>query len=147
MDPDVPHDAQRIVAAYLAIVETHAALDVYPCSLRELPYSKESLRRAFKTSMSALVATGHLTSDLRTYLETAYVSLADYMDDECATLLREYARASEEIGADAGRAREKTGTDAWQRLVGQSALAGRVARTISDEAARLRAEFRSWQEA
>lgn len=146
MDPDVPHDAQRIVAAYLAIVEAHAAAQVYPCSLGDLPYSKKHLRRAFATSTLGLVRTRQLTPELRTYLEIAYVSLADYVDEECATLLREYARTGEELASDRRGPRERTQTDAWHRLAEQSRLAGEVARTISDEAERLRAEFRSWQE-
>ena len=32
------------------------------------------------------VSTGQLTSELRDYLEIAYVSLADYLDDETAAL-------------------------------------------------------------
>jgi hypothetical protein len=146
VDPDVPPDAQRIVAAYLAMAEAHAAAQVYPCSLRELPHSKEQLRRAFKTSTLALASTGQLTPELRTYLEIAYVSLADYVDEECATLLREYARTGEELASDGRSAREKTDTDAWHRLTEQSRLAGELARTISGEAERLRAEFRSWEE-
>src|SRR5262249_35912525 len=82
---------------------------------------------------------------LREYLETGYVSLADYMDPECAALLREYARAGEEFAADRRMTREKLATDAWQRLSEQSRLAGELARAIGDEAERLRHEFRSWR--
>jgi hypothetical protein len=144
VDPNTPHDAQSIVAAYLKMVEAHAAADVYPGSLRDLPHPKETIRSAFKISTMALVTTGQLTADLREYLEIAYVSLADYVNEEGATLLREYARAGEELAADGRLAREKTTTDAWQRVTEQSRLAGRLAKTISTEADELRAEFRSW---
>lgn len=146
MDPNTPRDAQNTVAAYLTIVEAHAAADVYPGSLRDLPQPKDAIRAAFKLSINALATTGHLTSELRDYLEVAYVSLADYVDDEAVTLLREYTRAGEELAADTRLAREKTATDAWRRVTEQSRLAGQLARTISAEADRLRAEFRSWHE-
>ena len=144
MDPNTPRDAQSIVAAYLKVAEAHAAANVYPSSLRDLPHSKETIRAAFKISISALIGGGQLTPELSEYLEIAYVSLADYVDDEGATLLREYARAGEELAADSRLAREKATTDAWRRVTEQSRLAGQLARTISAEADLLRAEFRSW---
>jgi hypothetical protein len=144
LDPNDPHDAQSIVAEYLKLVETHALAEVYPGSLRDLPHAKETLRSAFKTSLTALVSGGQLTTELREYLEIAYVSLADYIADESVTLLREYARAGEELAADGRLAREKTTTDAWRRITDQSRLAGQIALAISTEADQLRAEFRSW---
>jgi hypothetical protein len=145
MDLVTPQDAQRIVAAYLTVVDAHAGANVYPCSTSELPQSKEIIRAAFKTCVTRLRSTGELTTDMRDYLEIAYVSLADYVSDECVALLREYGRAGEELAADGRLAREKVTTDAWQRLSGQSRLAGQLAREIADEADRLRAEFESWQ--
>ncbi len=144
LDPNNPTDAQGIVGAYLKLVETHALADVYPGSLRDLPHTKETLRSAFKTSVTALVSGGQLTTELREYLEIAYVSLADYIADESVTLLREYARAGEELAADSRLARERTATDAWRRITDQSRLAGQIALAISTEADQLRAEFRSW---
>jgi hypothetical protein len=140
-------DAQRIVAEYLKTVEAHAAADVYPGCVRDLPHSKEMIRAAFRTSTVALTTSAQLTTELRDYLEVAYVSLADYLEDEAAALLREYARAGEELAADPRLAREKTTTDAWRRVSEQSRLAGELARAISDETDRLRAEFRSWEDA
>ena len=145
MDPITPQDAQRIVAAYLKVVEAHAANDAYPCAVGELPQSKEAIRAAFRTCVVMLESTGQLTSELRDYLEVAYVSLADYVNEEGVALLREYGRAGEELAADRRLAREKAGTDAWRRLNEQSRLAGQLARAISEDAGRLRAEFRSWQ--
>lgn len=82
VDPSTPRDAQSIVAAYLKVIEAHAAADVYPGSLRDLPHPKETIRAAFKISVAALIADSRLTSELREYLEIAYVSLADYVDEE-----------------------------------------------------------------
>lgn len=147
MNAVTPHEAQRVVAAYLQMVEDHAAADVYPGALRDLPHSKETIRSAFRLSATLLAETGQLTPELREYLEIAYVSLADYVDDEGAALLREYARAGQELAADPRRPREKAGTAAWQRVSEQSRLAGQLARAISEEAEALRGEFRSWLEA
>jgi hypothetical protein len=144
VEPLTPQEAQRIVAAYLKVVEAHTEANVYPCALDDLPQSKDTIRAAFSTSVAALRSSGQLTSDLRDYLEIAYVSLADYVSGECMTLLREYGRAGEELAGDRRLAREKVATDAWRRLSEQSRLAGDLARTISEEADRLRAEFRSW---
>jgi hypothetical protein len=145
VDPFTPQDAQRVVAAYLKVVEAHAAIDAYPCAVGELAQSKETIRAAFRTCVVMLESTGQLTSELRDYLEVAYVSLADYVNEEGVALLREYGRAGEELAADRRLAREKAGTDAWRRLNEQSRLAGQLARAISEDADRLRAEFRSWQ--
>jgi hypothetical protein len=121
LDPDNPADAQGIVAAYLKLVEAHASADVYPGSLRDLPHPKETIRSAFKTTVTTLVSTaGQLTAELREYLEIACVSLADYVDDESATLLREYTHAGEELAADSRLARERVMTDAWRRVTEQS---------------------------
>jgi hypothetical protein len=139
-----PQDAHRIMTAYLKVVEEHAASDVYPGSVRDLPHSREIIRTAFRTAVPALAASGHLTPDLRDYLEIAYVSLADYLDEESATLLREYSRAGSELAADDRMAREKTSSDAWRRVTEQSRLAGQLARDISSHANELREEFRSW---
>src|SRR5689334_14639750 len=107
VDPNIPNEAQRIVASYLQVVERHAETNVYPCRVADLPHSKEIIRAAFRTCMTTLASTGQLTSEMTQYLEVAYVSLADYVDDECTTLLREYARAGEELAADRRLAREK----------------------------------------
>ena len=146
MDPITPRDAQSIVAAYLKVVESHAAQEVYPGSVRDLPHSKEIIRAAFRTATNTLASIGELTPELRDYLEVAYVSLADYLEEDSVALLREYRRAGEELAADRRLAREKTATDAWRRISEQSGLAGQLARAISDEVDRLRAEFRSWQQ-
>jgi hypothetical protein len=144
LDPAVPSDAQRIVAAFLELVEAHAAADVYPGSTRDLPDSKTRICAAFRTSVLTLASTGQLTSELSDYLEIAYVSLADYLDDEAAELLREYHHAGEALAEDRRLAREKTATDAWRQVTEQSRLVAQVAQSISTEGERLRAEFQSW---
>lgn len=62
--------------------------------------------------MTTLAGSGELTPELGEYLELAYVSLADYVDDEVATLLREYARAGQELcrGQPGWRARKSRPT-------------------------------------
>jgi hypothetical protein len=145
MDPLDPRDAQRIVGAYLEVVEAHATDEVYPGTLRDLPYSKDTIRTAFRTATVTLFATEQLTPDLREYLEIGYMSLADYVEEEFAALLREYVRAGQELAADGRMAREKAATDTWRRVSEQSRLAGEIARSISVEGERLRAEFQSWQ--
>jgi hypothetical protein len=147
LDPNVPADAQGMVAAFLTVVETHATADVYPGSLRDLPHPKETIRAAFKTTVTTLVSTSQLTAELREYLEIAYVSLADYVGDESATLLREYTHAGQELSADSRPVRERVTTDAWRRVTEQSRLAGQIALAISVEADALRGEFQSWQPA
>ncbi|MBI2187736.1 MAG: hypothetical protein HYU37_11575 [Acidobacteria bacterium] len=144
LDPSIPTDAQRVVAAFLALVEAQTAADVYPASVRDLPHPKALIQSAFRTSVEALVSTGQLTLELRDYLEIAYVSLTDYLDDEGVTLLREYRRAGEALAADQRLAREKVSTEAWRQVTEQSRLAGELARAISAEAERLRVECRSW---
>lgn len=94
--------------------------------------------------MLTLVAAGRLTPDLRDYLEIGYVSLADYVEEEFADLLREYVGAGKALAADSRPTREKAGTGAWQRVTEQSRLASQIAKSISTEADRLRAEFQSW---
>jgi hypothetical protein len=147
MEPLTATDAHHIVAAYLKTVEQHAEAEIYPGSLRDLPHSKDTIRRAFQISLHRLSEAGQLTGEMRDYLEIAYVSLADYVPDENARLLREFARAGEELAADSRLPREKTGSDAWRRVSDQSRLAGELARTISVEAEELRAEFRAWADA
>lgn len=144
MNAITPREAQRVVTAYLEVVEKDATADIYPCAAEALPQPKEIIREAFRTCVTTLAATGDWTAELRDYLEVAYVSLADYVDGECVALLREYGRAGEALAAGTRIAKDAVATDAWRRLSEQSRLAGELARAISDDADRLRAEFRSW---
>ena len=92
-----------------------------------------------------LASAGELTPELREYLEVGYMSLADYIEDEGVTLLREFGEAGDALAADRRLAREKRETDAWRRLTEQGRMAGELARAISEEADSLRREFRAWQ--
>jgi hypothetical protein len=147
LNPLQPADAQAIVTAYLRVAEAHAADDIYPGALRDLPYPKDAIRTAFKTVTTTLVGAGQFPADLRDYFEIAYVSLADYVQDEAATLLREYANAGKELTETEGLPRDRVHTDAWRRVSEQSRLAGETARAISAEGDELRTEFRAWQSA
>jgi len=138
-------DAQRVVARYLQALENQSERDAYPCSIDDLPESKEAIRAAFRTCVTSLVSAGQLDAAMSDYLEGAYVSLADYVTGECVALLGEYARAGEALAEDRRLAREKLDTDAWRRLTEQGRLAGQLAREISIDAERLRDEFRTWR--
>lgn len=139
--PDQPADAQDIVAAYLRCLDDHDA-EAYPCSLRDLPYPKDVLRPAFRTAVATLVALEQLSEELREYLLTAYVSLADYIEPDHAALLHEYVNAGHAMAADPRLLRENS--DAWQRITRQGQLASRIASAISREADSLRLEFELW---
>lgn len=137
MNPEEPQAAQRIVADFAALLEEHARQDIYPARRSALPYSKDTIRTAIETSLLALAGSGQLTRELRDFLYVAYVALADYVDDEVAQLMTEYRRASAALEADARVKAEKTASPAWRTVASSSALAGRIAREVADEAARL----------
>lgn len=142
MDPLDPAVAQTIVAEYAALLETHTQQDVYPASIETLPYPKEVIKTAIRTSVLSLTATDQLTGELRDFLEVSYMSLADYVDDELVRLLVEYRAAGVELSADGRLAREKVRTPAWNTLATSSRLAGEIARNIAQETEALRREFR-----
>lgn len=143
MDPLDPADAQFIVHEYAQVLAKHSEADVYPSSVSTLPHSKDVLKQSIRTSVTALIESGQMTEELRDFLEIAYVSLADYIDEELVRLMREYAQAGEQLAVDGRLAREKTQTHAWQVLTGTSRLAGEVARSIARETEDLREEFRA----
>src|SRR5262245_57156649 len=118
MDPD---QAQLIVAAYASVLERHDAEDVYPAPAASLPYPKETIKIAIRTSAATLSSMGHLTSDLNDSLEMAYLSLADYVDDEVARLMREHRKASRDLAIDGLMARDKKELPAWRVISETSA--------------------------
>jgi hypothetical protein len=100
------------------------------------------IRRALRTVTLAVMDTDQMTDEMSTFLEAAYISLAEYVDDDLARLLAEYR--------EAGRAleREPTGrgtmsSAAWQQLAATSALAGQIASAIAVESSELRLEFQT----
>jgi hypothetical protein len=107
-----------------------------------LPYPKQTIMSAIRTSVGALAARGQLTGDLREFLETAYVALADYVSADLARLMGEYQQAGTALAAGGRPPHERTSAAEWQTLVGTSALAGEIARMIAEEADQLRDDFR-----
>jgi hypothetical protein len=142
MNPEDPESAQRIVAEYASVLEQHGD-QPYPASLKTLPYPKPTLKNAILTCTAVLSRTGQLTDDLLDFLETAYVSLADYLDDELVRVMAEYREAAASLASDARTARDKVQTPAWQRVAETSRIAGDIARAIADDMAALRLEFRA----
>ena len=143
MDPD---HAQRVVAAYAGVLERHDAEDVYPAPASSLPYPKETIKVAIRTSAEALSSTGRLTQDLDDALEMAYLSLADYVDEEVARLMREHREASRDLAADDRMGREKKDLPAWRVVSETSATVAEIARAMANDTAALRDEYRRWRE-
>jgi hypothetical protein len=142
MNPEDPESAQRIVAEYVSVLERDSEADLYPSSVTSLPYPKLTIKTAIRTCVRALVASDQLTPELSDFLEIAYVSLADYVEDDIVQLLTEFREAGATLAADERRAREKVGTPAWNRLSESGQLAGEIARMISEQTKTLRDEFR-----
>jgi hypothetical protein len=138
MNPDDPESAQQIVADYAQLLEQAGDR---PASVRTLPYPKQTLKRAILTCTERLARMGQLTDELLEFLETAYVSLADYVDDELVRVMTEYREATASLAADTRAAREKVQTSAWQRVADTSRIAGDIAENIAAETAALRLEF------
>ena len=144
MDHGDPEIARQIVSEYAKLLEQHASAQVYPAALADLPYPKEIIKASIRTSVAAVIAADAMTSELRDFFEVAYISLADYVEDDLVRLMREYKDAGTQLAADSRFAREKRGTPAWERLSESSRLVGELARTMADETERLRREFREF---
>jgi hypothetical protein len=141
VNPDDPFSAQQIVAEYARVLNRDLESGSFPVPVDSLPFAKPTIKSAIRTSLLALHSSGQLTEELCDFLQTAYVSLADYVAPDLVQLMREYTRAGEELAADPRLAREKTSGAAWQTMAGSSRLAGEIARAVADEAELLRAEF------
>ena len=100
----------------------------HPARIDTLPYAKPVIKSAIRTSVKSLAATGQLTDELREYLETAYISLAEYLEGELVELMTLYRNSAEQLAAEGQLARDKTRTSAWQTLAESGSLAGEVAR-------------------
>ena len=144
MNPEEPESAQRIVAEYASVLERHLSTGDLPATLESLPYPKQTIKSAIRTSVETIASAGLMTDELREFLKTAYVSLADYVGADLVTLMNEYRRAADDVSADRRLAQEKTGGAAWQTLASTSSLAGEIARTIASDAELLTAEFHSF---
>jgi hypothetical protein len=143
MDPEDPVVAQVIVAEYARLLEQHSQADQYPSPVSSLPYSKQIIKTAIRTCVRSMIATSQLTEELRDFLEVAYISLADYIDEELVRLMTEYRAAGATLAAEGRLAKEKVETPAWKTLARTSGLAGEIARAIAQDTEELRAEFRS----
>jgi hypothetical protein len=141
MNPDDPPSAKQIVTEYARVLNRDLERGSFPVPVDSLPFAKATIKTAIETSLQALVLSGQLTEELREFLETAYVSLADYVPSDLVQLMREYARAGDELAADPRLAREKTTGAAWQTVAGGSRLAGEIARSIASEADLLKTGF------
>ena len=142
VNPDDPESAQRIVADYAQLLERMLASDRWPAATEELPYPKQTIKAAIRTSVNALASANQLTSDLRTFLEGAYVSLADFVGADIVRFMREYQSAGSALETDRRVTREKVAGAAWQNIAANGTLAGGIARSIAEDAAALSAEFR-----
>lgn len=142
VNPGDPFSAQQIVAAYARVLERDLESGALPAPLESLPFAKPTIQTAIKTSVTSLSSSGQLTPELMEFLETAYVSLADYLPPDLLQLIVEYTRAAEELAADTRLAREKTSTPAWKTVSESGRLAGAIARSIADQAEELRKEFK-----
>lgn len=141
MNPHDPESAHRIVAEYAQVLEQGDALP-YPASIRTLPYPKQTIKSAILTCTAAMRDMHELTPEMREFLEQAYVALADYVDDDLVRVMAEYREALTSV-ADVPAARDKVQTPAWQRIAETGRLAGEIARSIAEDTAALRAEFRA----
>ncbi len=141
MNPDDPHVAQQVVAAYVAVLERHDEGQSLPAPVSVLPYSRDVIKQAIRTSAHALAASGQLTDELRDFLQGAYVSLADFIDEELVRLMRDYNRAATDLAQAPPASGERVKTAAWQTLQRTSTLAGEIAKAVAADAAQLRGEF------
>jgi hypothetical protein len=141
VNPEDPESAQFIVADYLQVLERGDA-QAYPVSVRTLPYPKQTIKTAILTCVANLRETQQLSGEMHDLLEQAYVALADYVDDDLVRIMSEYRDALVTV-ADVQAARDKVKTPAWQRIADTSRLAGEIARSIADDTAALRLEFRA----
>jgi len=141
VNPEDPVSAKQIVAEYARVLNRDLERGRFPLPDDSLPFAKASIKTAIETSVLALKASGELTQELRDFLETAFVSLADYVPPDLARLMRDYTSAADDLAADPRLAREKTAGAAWQTVAQGSRLAGEIARTMAEEADQLRSEF------
>jgi hypothetical protein len=144
MDPSDPLDAQQVVIEYARQLERDFEQQRHPARIDTLPYAKPVIKSAIRTSVKNLAASGQLSDELKEYLETAYIALAEYLEGELVELMTLYRTSAEQLAADGQSARDKTNTPAWQTLAESGSLAGEVARATTHEAEMLRSEFQSF---
>ena len=141
MDTSDPLDAQQVVVEYARLLERDFNQQRHPARIDTLPYAKPVIKSAIETSVRRLSASGQLTDELREYLETAYISLAEYLEGELVELVTLYRDSADQLSLDSQSARDKMQTPAWQTLAQSGSLAGAVAQATTLEAEALRSEF------
>jgi hypothetical protein len=141
MNPDDPHVAQQVVAAYVSVLERQDEQQAFPAPVSLLPYSRDTIKQAIGASTRALAASGQLTDELREFLEGAYVALADFLDEELVRLMRDYNRAADDLAHAPVAPGERVTSPSWQTLQRTSGLAGEIAKAVAADAAQLRVEF------
>lgn len=141
MDPLDPGDAQQIVIEYARALERDINENRHPARADSLPFAKPIIKSAIRTSTKHLAAIGLMTEEMREFLETAYIGLADYLDGELVELVTLYRHSGEQLADQSLSARDRTQTPAWRTLVESGSLAGEVARATASDAAMLRKEF------
>jgi hypothetical protein len=119
MNPEDPESAQHIVTEY----------------------AKPVIKAAIRTSVQMLASTGQLTPDLRAFLETAYVSLADYLAPDLVRLIAEYRHAAEDVAVAGPLPKDKMTANGWRTVADSGRLVGEIARSATNEAQQLKAEF------
>src|SRR5262249_8153424 len=144
MDPSDPLDAQQVVIEYARLLERDFEQQRHPARIDTLPYAKPVIKSAIRTSVKNLAISGRLTDELRDYLETAYISLAEYLESELVELMTLSRQSAEQLAAEGQLARDKTKTPAWQTLTQSGPLAAEVARATTKEAETLRSEFQGF---
>ncbi len=133
--------AQQVVVEYARVLARDLSEDRLPERVDVLPFSKTAIKDAIETSVTYMSSTTGLTDEMREFFETAYVSLAEYLESELVTLVQDYRRAAEELSAGTTIA-DRTSTPAWRTLAEGAGLAAEIARATTAEADELRARFR-----
>ena len=132
--------AQQIVSEYARVLTRDINENRLPQRADALPFAKAAIKEAIETSVAFISSTSGLTGEMSDFLETAYVSLAEYLEPELLNLVLDYRRAAEELSAGATIA-DRTSTPAWRTLADGAGLAAEIARATTAEAEELRTRF------
>jgi len=69
MDPLDPLDARHVVVAYAQLLERDLDEGRYPARVDSLPFAKQTIKTAIRTSVMQLAVSGELTDELRGYFK------------------------------------------------------------------------------
>lgn len=133
--------AHQVVVEYARVLARDINENRLPERVDALPFAKAEIRRAIELSVRFVSSTSGLTDEMREFFETAYVSLAEYLEPELVSLVLDYRRAADELSAGATVA-DRTATPAWRTLAEGAPLAAEIARATTAEANELRTRFR-----